>query len=684
MKTVCRLTFVLLMAFAPMVLHAQWSIINSGLGNVSQVKFYDANTGGAISPTTLLLTTNGGITFDTAFYRAGYAINSSLSFIDATTLAIHRNNLLFTSSDWGVSWDSVILPHNFNNMVFLNDTTVIGKAGTSLLRSNNSGVTWITMLSGLSSTWFSYEFLHPDTGYVHDADSIYLTHNGGITWSSQPSWPGYRILFPSDSTWYGVKSTQDSLFIIKTTDQGANWAFSLQAYEPLIYFNSFDFADKETIYLGGYRSFSIPVATCGVIMGTGDGGDTWQWHDRYNCFLEMVTDIHCLNRDTVYALEFHGVIYRTTNGSDYTRRVSHVSATTPLYEPCGTGTLYVALNFPAQDTMVVHFDDMFGTATNGVDFVHIPDSVVFLPGMNIAEIPIVVIDDTIVEGPEFFSVVIHNTLFKDTATFWIHDEVPVPFSYSINPPERIICSQSIQTGFTANLTGGAWPHSVIWHDTSGILSQQNTLPDQPIVPYHRTIYVEITDNSICQPLLDSVQLWYLDSCKVEIQSSLPGPVPAGVPVTYSLVHECPTDGLNNYWWINEQFTHSNTEQITHTWSQTGLNTVSVRVLHPCGNLNSHDTTDVITSVEALASIGNLQVSQTDNASWLLAGEGLPPGNLSLQVYDMGGRLIHQHQLHTDNGVLQHTLTLPHQAQGIYLLHVVSDNEFSFREKIVKR
>jgi len=682
MKSLFRLVIALFVFIAPMVLHAQWPILNFGLGNARQVKFHDINKGAAMTPTTLLLTTNGGTSFDTVFHRPGYAINSSLNFIDSTTLALHRNNILFSTADLGSTWDSVVLPQNFNNLVFLNDTTIVGKAGTSLLRSNNKGVTWITMLSGLSSTWFSYDFPHPDTGYVHDADTIRITFDGGIAWSSQPSVPGYSIHFPSDSTWYGVKTTQDSILIIKTTDQGATWAFSLQAYEPLTGFMSVVFPDKETGYLGGSRAYPLPIATCGVILGTGDGGDTWQWHEKFNCLYEMVIDIHFLNCDTVYALEFHGVLYRTTNGSDYTSRVISVGATTPLYEPCGRGNIYVNLNFPTQDTMVVHFDAMFGTATNGVDFMHIPDSVVFLPGMDIAEIPIVVIDDTLVEGAEFFSVVIHNTLFKDTATFWIHDEVPVPFSYSINPPERFVCWSATQTNFTAQLTGGAWPYSVVWYDTSGILSQQGTLTNLPIVPYHRTIYVEITDNSICQPLHDTVHIWYFDSCKVVIQSSHPGPVPAGVPVTYSLVHECATTGLNNYWWINETFTHSNTEHITHTWSQTGLNTISVRVMHPCGNLNSHDTTDVITSVEALSSSGTLQVNQTGSRSWLLTGDGLPPGNLTLQVLDMGGRMIKTLHLTTDDGRLNHQLNLPHQSPGIYLLDVTTETGHRLREKIL--
>ncbi len=187
---------------------------------------------------------------------------------------------------------------------------------------------------------------------------------------------------------------------------------------------------------------------------------------------------------------------------------------------------------------------------------------------------------------------------------------------------------------------------------------------------------------MCHPVLDSVQLWYLDSCKVEIQTSHPGPVPAGVPVTYSLVHECPTAGLNNRWLINGQPTFQNTEQITHTWSQTGANTILVQVMHSCGQLNSVLTIDVITSVETLTSSGTLQVNQTGNRSWLLTGDGLPPGNLTLQVLDLGGRMVKTLHLTTDNGRLNHPLNLPTQSPGIYLLDVTSETGHRLREKIL--
>ncbi len=667
--------------FATQPADAQWQWLNLQLYNPVEVEFYDINKGAVLTVTSLLITNNGGTTFDTAFFSPGIPNNKSLNLIDSTTIAFFKGNKLYLSDNYGTTWDSVMLTQSFNSLVFLNDTVVIGQAGTSLLRSNNRGVTWLTLLSGTFSIGFHYQFPHPDTGYVSDGDTIRITYNGGTTWLSQPSWPTYKIYFPSDSVWYGVRNIQDSIYVIKTTDKGANWTFCLQAHTPLTVVNRVSFPNKETGYIGGYKYYSIPISGCGVLLGTGDGGNSWDWHNSQSCFGEMVIDINCLNSDTVYVLEFNGGLFRTTNGTDYTRQVVGVTTTTPLYEPCGTGGLYVTLNFPAKDTLVVHFDAMYGTATNGVDFMHIPDSVVFLPGMDLAEIPIMIIDDTLTEGAEFFTVVIHNTLYNDTATFWIYDEVPFPLTYQINPTERIVCGLSPNTSFTALISGGATPYSVTWYDTTGILSQQTTLPTQPILPWHRTIFVEITDNAMCNPFIDSVKLYYFDSCKVTIHSSHTGQVPAGVPVTYSLVHDCPTTGTPNQWRINGQLLYSNTEQITHTWSNSGNNTVEVMMLHLCGQTGDLLNVPVITSVTEQESATKIHISQSEQRKWVITGEHLK-GNLALRVMDLGGRMVSKHDLKTDCGMLNYTLDLHHLPAGMYLLDLSSENGYGLREKIL--
>jgi photosystem II stability/assembly factor-like uncharacterized protein len=683
MKQIFWLITGLLLNLIPGQLNAQWQILNFLPHPALEVKFHDIDRGAALTAQTLLVTHNGGVSFDTVFYAPGTPFNTSLNMIDSTTIAFQKGNKLFLSVNSGTIWDSVVLPQNFDKLIFLNDTIVMGKAGNSLLRSNNRGVTWLTMLSGLSPIGFTFHFPHPDTGYVQTADTLRITYDGGFTWSSQTVWPGYRIYFPTDSIWYGVRTTQDSIQIIKTTDKGAVWVFSFQSFSPSMMIDAASFPDKETGYIGVHNYSSAPGNSCGMLLGTGDGGNSWDWHYNSNCFGEFIIDIFCLNADTVYLLEFNGVLYRNTNGTDYTRRVTGIGTITPLYEPCGKGSLSVSLTYPAKDTLVVYFDAMYGTAMNGTDFVHVPDSVIFLPGMSSVTVPVTVISDTLTEGPEFFSVVIHNTLYNDTATFWIHDNPPVPFTYQLNPSSRIVCSSSPNASFVANLAGGAIPYAVTWYDSSGILSQNSILPSQPVLPWHQTIFVEVSDNAMCIPIFDSVKIYFFDSCKVTILSSQPGQVPAGMPVTYTLQHSCPTINSNIRWLINQQLYVQNTNQIVYTWPSAGPQQVNAVVDHPCGFISTGIAVDVVTGLEEVNPPTQMQVMQLERRTWLISGENLA-GKLTFRVMDMKGRLITGDLLFPEGGKLQHTLDLQNLAGGVYLIDIVSEHGCRFREKIVCR
>ncbi len=68
-------------------------------------------------------------------------------------------------------------------------------------------------------------------------------------------------------------------------------------------------------------------------------------------------------------------------------------------EGCATGFVSVNLDGPQADTVVIYLD-LAGTATNGVDYTMLPDSLIFYPGDSTITISIDPIDDGIIEGPE--------------------------------------------------------------------------------------------------------------------------------------------------------------------------------------------------------------------------------------------------------------------------------------------
>ncbi len=225
------------------------------------------------------------------------------------------------------------------------------------------------------------------------------------------------------------------------------------------------------------------------------------------------------------------------------------------------------------------------------------------------------------------------------------------------------------------------PYSITWYDSSGVLSQNSNLSLSLPGPYHHTIFVEITDNSICVPMLDSVKIWYYDSCSIAIQSSHPGQVPASVPVTYTLQHSCPTTALNNRWLINGSLYTQNTNQLVYTWNTIGQQQVNAMVVHPCGYLTTGIGVDVVTGIGEANLQSHLQLIPFENRTWKITGEQLP-ANLTLRILDMRGQLAGQHHLAPEGGHLNHTLNLHHLSKGLYLIDITSDNGFRFTEKIV--
>jgi photosystem II stability/assembly factor-like uncharacterized protein len=674
MKHLLRLLFIMMLGCSPMMATAQWQHIHQFQNTVSELQFHNINKGAVISGYDwLLVTDDGGLTFDTVLYRPAGV--HSLNILDSSNIYIVSDNKLLHSADFGVNWDSVILPQPMTWIKLLNDTLIFGKVANTLYKSVNGGVTWQPILSGLSTIWFNYYFPHADTGYVQANDTIYLTTNGGSTWSIMTAPSGYGASFITDSIWYGAKgSANDSLTIIKTTDRGLTWSGPIWQGYNFHGYNHVNFVNENVGYITGFF----------LLQATTDGGQTWMMHyadSPPSSFCDYVLGSQFLNADTGFAWDACGLLYRTTHGTDTSIFVTSLFVyETLLYEPCGRSTLTVTLSNAPSDTLVVHFDAMYGTAANGVDFVHIPDSVIFLPGMQHAEIPIVVISDALTEGPEYFTIVIHNTLYSDTATFWIRDSVNNPFTYQLNHHELILCPNATSVQLNASPNGGAQPYSTIWYDTFGVLSQNASLVVQAL-PWHQTIFLEIADNSMCNAMLDSVKVYCFDSCNVVIQSSYPGQVPAGVPVTYTLQHSCPTSTTNNRWLINQQVYIQNTNQLVYTWTTTGPQQVNAIVDHPCGYLTTGIAVDVITGIGGAEAQGQLQLTPIENRIWMISGERLT-SSLTLRVMDMGGRVVGQQILRPEGEHLNHTLDLHHLSVGVYLIDVVSENGFRLRERIV--
>ena len=146
-----------------------------------------------------------------------------------------------------------------------------------------------------------------------------------------------------------------------------------------------------------------------------------------------------------------------------------------LVEGCvDTGYVTFALNQPATDTMVFAIQ-VGGTATSGLDYQPVPDSVVFLPGEDSVIWAVPVLLDALVEGVETLSFSYQGTVsctgasIGDSVVFEIRER---PFVVFPLPDTLIMCSGE---AYSFNLPAqDGWSYA--WNDTTGLDSPQSSTP----------------------------------------------------------------------------------------------------------------------------------------------------------------------------------------------------------------
>ncbi len=162
-------------------------------------------------------------------------------------------------------------------------------------------------------------------------------------------------------------------------------------------------------------------------------------------------------------------------------------------EGCNAATITAKLPRKLNTDYVVHIDTMWGTATNGVDFPHIPDSIVIAAGTLSNGIIIAPIADHVIEGQEDWNIVIHTTPCNvDTIVIPIVDYDPITFSQ--HPNDTMVCGDSAILRVYPQ--GGWQPYTIFWMDSTGI-NNNNSLITKGLPPQSTMLYVSVTDSSGC-------------------------------------------------------------------------------------------------------------------------------------------------------------------------------------------
>jgi gliding motility-associated-like protein len=148
-----------------------------------------------------------------------------------------------------------------------------------------------------------------------------------------------------------------------------------------------------------------------------------------------------------------------------------------VVEGCATGAFNFVLPSAAADTTVVHFE-MSGSATNGSDYVQVPDSLIFYPGDSVKSIIINPIDDGTGEGAEVVTVYLYVPCSQqpyDSARIIILEEL-----IAIAESDTTIC-----IGQSAELTANIAP-SWLWSPSTGVAC--TTCQTTTVTPLATTTY----------------------------------------------------------------------------------------------------------------------------------------------------------------------------------------------------
>ncbi len=130
-------------------------------------------------------------------------------------------------------------------------------------------------------------------------------------------------------------------------------------------------------------------------------------------------------------------------------------------EGCNNAVVSFTLKDPSQTNQVVNFS-IGGTATNGVDYTNIPNSVIIPAGVDSVGFTITPTVDGIAEGEEYVVLVVNiASCHNDTLIIPINDYNPVDIHIS---GDSAFCNGD-STILTANIINGFAPYSFLWSTT---------------------------------------------------------------------------------------------------------------------------------------------------------------------------------------------------------------------------
>ena len=175
-------------------------------------------------------------------------------------------------------------------------------------------LTWYTQNSGTTTQLTAISFVDQNNGWISgEIGTMLHTTDGGQTWNYQtvPTPYGLYSVFFTDAQngW----TTGEGGNIFHTTDGGQNWVSQLTSI-PIDLHDLF-FINADTGWAAGGDPPSFPSSSDRIILGTTDGGNTWNIQ-YFQSDATVMQIIFFIDSNNGYATGGSGELMHTTNGGN--------------------------------------------------------------------------------------------------------------------------------------------------------------------------------------------------------------------------------------------------------------------------------------------------------------------------------------------------------------------------------
>ncbi len=205
----------------------------------------------------ILFSKDEGKTFTLIFHETSrlHVENSGIqkiSFPDnsRTGFAIESNNILKTNNG-GESWISILRDNGarFQNLEFIDVNVGYVLDKNKLMKTNNGGASW-KMIEVPPGDLKSFSFVNKDTGWLDIKNTVYQTTDGGITWEKKSkNLLGIAGAIKFVSSTAGFYQGHEKIY--KTTDAGNFWEPLMQEYDYPFFHTAIFSLNHEIIWMGG-------------------------------------------------------------------------------------------------------------------------------------------------------------------------------------------------------------------------------------------------------------------------------------------------------------------------------------------------------------------------------------------------------------------------------------------------